>query len=239
MRKSIDIGTFRNKRLDSLAKEKNDAKYSGGIRGSPLFRHSMKDTESFLGNQKKPLSNYQQPYVNANTHDSSSNPHANPVSDRSQSIPYSFQRPSILSPTASSLKKLVLLQGPKKTFKKDPQSSPGPGAYHKELKIGGASYVIGKGQRVIHRKAGPVGPGSYEIPMSHNGIQYSMTPRRKFKDIGPVSPGPGAYSPSNPDPGKKFSISKADRNKTQTRNLESPGPGAYTISRPGSSRSAL
>lgn len=237
MRKSIDIGTFRNKRLDSLAKEQSDAKSNMSTHRSPLLRHTMKNTENFLTTTKNPLSNYQLPNINPNNHNSSSVTHAKTVSDRSQSISYSFQRPSILSPTTSSLKKLVHLQGPNKTYNKDPQPSPGPGAYHKELKIGGASYVIGKGPRIVNRKAGPVGPGSYEIPMSANSIKYSMTPRRKFKDFIPDSPGPGAYSPNNLEPGIKFSISKADRNKK--RKLESPGPGAYTVSRPSSSRSAL
>lgn len=160
---------------------------------------------------------------------------------RSQSDQYNqdsvFQRPSILSPTSSSLRKLIQLQGPGKSYIRDMQNGPGPGSYHKDLKIGGVSYAVGKAKRLRERKPTSVGPGAYEAPFLPAGIGYSMTPRRKTeKKIG-ENPGPGSYSPTNQDSSVKFSISKADRNKR--RQSDSPGPGAYSISRPSSSRSAL
>lgn len=244
MRKSLDFGQFRTKALDSLVKDQNEPKSPSSetnTHRTPLFKNFLKKntvhSPVHSTTHKIPLNNHPLPNITQKPQDINTNNHKRTVSDQSRTISYSFQRPSILSPTTSSLKKLVHLNGPNKKYNRDKQTGPGPGAYYKELKIGGASYVIGKGQRIIERKAGPVGPGKYDIPMLSNGIQYSMTPRRQLKNKIPEFPGPGAYSPSTLESGIKFSISKADRNKK--RNLDSPGPGAYTISRPNSSRSAL
>lgn len=144
---------------------------------------------------------------------------------------------NLLTPTSSSLKKLIKLHGPGKTYLKEIHNGPGPGAYYKPLSIGGVSYGIGKARRVRERKPMSVGPGAYEAGPLPVGIGYSMTPRRKPENRIFDFPGPGSYSPSPSEVGIKFSISKADRNKN--RKIQSPGPGAYTISRPGSSRSAL
>jgi Sperm-tail PG-rich repeat len=138
--------------------------------------------------------------------------------------------------TSSSTKMFGLVKGKKQNLK-ELQSSPGPGAYHYELEIGGVSYGIGRSKRCHDRKQTFVGPGSYDLKLSPSKISYSMTPRRRqLKKIENV-PGPGAYNPGVTGNGIMFSIMKADRNKARV--IESPGPGAYTIDKHSISRSAL
>lgn len=141
------------------------------------------------------------------------------------------------TPTADSTKMQTLTRLGKNHKIKDLQTGPGPGAYYRELEIGGVSYGIGKAKRVRERKQLSVGPGAYDLPPTPIGLGYSMTPRRKqLKKIENI-PGPGTYTPTSEKKCVVFSVPKADRNKS--RIIESPGPGAYTISRQNSSRSAL
>lgn len=143
----------------------------------------------------------------------------------------------IQTPTGTSSKMNTLVPLGKTGNMKDLQSGPGPGAYFKELKIGGVSYAIGRSKRVHERKQLSVGPGDYDLPSSPMGISFSMTPRRRqLKKIDHV-PGPGTYTPTHENPGIKYSVSRADRDKA--RLTQSPGPGSYSIRQPKSSRSAL
>lgn len=115
-----------------------------------------------------------------------------------------------------------------KSSPKDPERSPGPGAYGMKDSLDERSITIGRSERFKYENAGVPGPGAYNssLPKSNANLVFGRSKRETYLKT-EQNPGPGSYQiPSNIREGPSFSI----RPKTETKPLNtSPGPAEYSL----------